>query len=130
MVGSIHPFSASHMDLPHLPLYELVWIVWDRYRGGRRWGDPELVDHCPVCAHISECAIDLLWQKWNHRSFIPFGIFVHNLINTDMYDFHMGKVSTEKMKTLVFFCYGISPSSNSNSYVDENFIYRIKNFNM
>ena len=130
MVGSIHPFSPSHMDLPHLPLYELVWIVWDRYRGGKRWGDPELVDHCPVCFHISEWAIDLLWQKWNHGSFIPFGIFVHNLINIDMYNFHMGKVSTEKMKTLGFFCYSISPSSNSNSYVDENFTYRIKNFNM
>ena len=124
MVGSIHPFSSSHKDLPHLPVYELIWIVWDRYRGGKRWGDPELVDHCPVCKHITEWSIDLLRKKWKHGSFISFGIFVNNLINTDMYDFHMGKVSTEKIKALTFFCYGISPSPLDNSFIDENFNYK------
>ena len=33
MVGSIHPFTLSSRDLPHLPLYDLVWIVWDCHRG-------------------------------------------------------------------------------------------------
>ena len=127
MVGSIHPFPHI-VDLPRFPVYELVWIVWDRYRGGKRWGDPELVDHCPVCSHIKEWAIDLLWEKWRHDSFIPFGIFVNSLINTDKYDFHMGKVSSEKMKALTFFCYGVSPSPLDNQYIDENFIYRFKNF--
>ena len=41
-----------------------------------------------------------------------------------MYDFHMDKVTTEKMKILTLFCYGVSPSPFATSHVDENFIYR------
>ena len=72
-------------------------------RGGEAWGKPPLKDHCCVCKYVTEWAMDLLWKKWEHDSFVPFGVFVNNLINTDMYDFHMGKVSTGQMPVLRFF---------------------------
>ena len=130
MVGSIHPFGRFTDDLPHYPVHGLVWIVWDRYRGGKRWGDPPLVDHCCVCKYITEWVIDLLWEKWEHVCFLPFGIFVNNLINTDIYDYHLGKVSTEKMKELRFFCMGVSPDLREEIFIDNNFILRIRDFNI
>ena len=79
------------------------WIVWDHYCGGKRWGDPDLVDHCAVCRYVGEWAIDLMWQKWRHSPFVSFGVFINNLINTDIYDFHMGKITNEKLKNVIFF---------------------------
>ena len=126
----MHPFSKTHLEMRYYEYYELIWIIWDHYRGEKRLDDDELVDNCVVCNHIAEWSIDLLWQKWNHGSFIPFAIFVNNLINTDMYDFHMAKASSKDLKELVLFCWGVSPDPRKASYIDENFIYRIKNFNI
>ena len=116
--------------MPHYPVEDLVWIVWERYRGGKRWGDPPLKDHCCVCKYVTEWAVDLLWEKWEHGSFIPFGVFVNNLINTDMYDFHMGKVSTGQLPVLRFFCQGISPGPREETFIDNKLILRIRNFNI
>ena len=107
-----------------------MWIVWDRYRGGKRWGDPPLKDHCCVCKYVTEWAVDLLWEKWEHGSFVPFGVFVNNLINTDMCDFHMGKVSTAQMPVLKYFCLGISPNPMEETFIDDKLILRMKNFNI
>ena len=126
MVGSIHPFGRYTNDMPHYPVEELVWIVWDRYRGRK----PPLKDHCCVCKYVTEWAMDLLWEKWEHGSFIPFGVLVNNLINTDMYDFHMGKVSTGQMPVLKFFCRGVSPDPREEQYIDNKLILRIRNFNI
>ena len=38
MVGSIHPFGQYINDMPYYSVEELVWIVWDRHRGGEAWG--------------------------------------------------------------------------------------------
>ena len=130
MVGSIHPFGRFTNDMPYYPVEELVWIVWDRYRGGKRWGDPPLKDHCCVCKYVTEWAVDLLWEKWEHGSFVPFGVFVNNLINTDMCDFHMGKVSTAQMPVLKYFCLGISPNPMEETFIDDKLILRMKNFNI
>ena len=130
MVGSIHPFGPYTKDMPHYPVHELVWIVWDRYRRGEKWGDPSLKDHCCVCKYVTEWAMDLLWKKWEHGSFIPFGVFVNNLINTDMYDFHMGKVSTGQMPALRYFCLGISPDPREEQFIDDKLILRVRNFNI
>ena len=84
----------------HYPIHELIWMVWERHRGGKRWGEAPLKDHCRVCEYITEWVVDLLWEKWEHRSFISFGVFVNKLINTDIYDDYMAKVSTQKMPAL------------------------------
>ena len=127
MVGSIHPFGANVDYIPDYPLGDLLWIVWDRYRG-----KPEapLVDHCCVCKYVTEFALDALWSKWNHEKYLPFAVFVNNLINTDMYDFHMGKVSSRQMKTLIFFCLGISPDPREKTFIDDKFVLRIRGFNI
>ena len=130
MVGKIHPVSPSTEELPFFPVYELVFVLWERYRGGKQWGKVEIVDHCPVCKHITEWVVDLLWEKWNRKSFVPFGVFIHHLINTDIYDWHMKRVTPEKMKALPFFCYGVSADLSADSHVDAKFIYRIKGLNL
>ena len=122
MVGKIHPFSINIRHLPEEPLQQLIWIVWDHYRGGKRWGDPEIIDHCVVCRYVGEWAIDLIWQKWRHRAFVSFGVFINNLTNTDIYDFHMSKVSNEKLKNVIFFCY--DRDQTLYKYLDEKFIYK------
>ena len=68
MVGKIHPFSLNINHLSEEPLHQLIWIVWDSYRGGKRWGDPEKIDYCVVCRYVGEWAIDLIWQKWKQLS--------------------------------------------------------------
>ena len=116
MVGSIHPFGQYVDNIPHYSVEDLVWIVWDRYRGGKWWGDSPLKDHCCVCNDITEWAVDQLWKKWEHGSFLPFAVFVNNLINSDIYDYYMGKVSTEKMSSLRLFCIGIVPDPKTFIY--------------
>ena len=64
----------------------------------------------------------LLWQKWRHRDFVSFGVFINNLINTDIYDFHMGKVSNEKFKNVIFFYY--DKDQTLYKFLDEKFIYK------
>ena len=127
MVGSIHPFNASVDHIPTYPLVDFVWIVWDKYRG-----NPEapLAEHCCVCKYVTEYVIDALWSKWQHDKYISFGVFVNNLINTEMYDFHMGKVSSEKLHNLTFFCLGISPDPREDVFIDDKFIMRIRGFNI
>ena len=122
MVGKIHPFSTNIKHLPDEPLHQLIWIVWDHYRGGKRWDEPELVEHCVVCRYVGEWAIDLIWQKWKHSAYVSFGVFINNLINTDIYDFHMGKVTNDKLKKIIFFCY--DRDQTLYKYLDEKFIYK------
>ena len=125
MVGSIHPFGRYTSDIPHYPVHKLVWILWDRYRGRL---DSPLVNHCCVCKNVTELVIDHLWKKWEHRSFIPFVVFFNNLINTDIYAYHMGKVSTEKMRILRFFCLGVSADPRDKTFIDETLQLRTRNF--
>ena len=122
MVGKIHPFSINIRHLPENPLHQLIWIVWDHYRGGKRWGDPEIIDHYVVCRYVGKWAIDLLWEKWRYRDFVSFGVFINNLINTDIYDFHMSKVSNAKLKNVLFFCY--DKDQTLYKFLDEKFIYK------
>ena len=108
MVGSIHPmgFTAgiSARDLKLYPLYDLVRIVWDKYRCQE--------DHlavCPVCRHVEEWCLDLIWSKWNHKSYIVYNEFVYRLIHTNSYDNYMNEVSSETMLSIDAFLGGIYP---------------------
>ena len=121
MVGKMHPFSINIRHLLENPLHQLIWIVWDHYRGGKPCGDPEIIDHCVVCKYVGEWAIDLIWSKWRHKDFVSFGVFINNLINTDIYDFHMASVNNEKLKNVIFFCY--DKDQTLYKVLDKNFIY-------
>ena len=108
MVGSIHPLGPYVDDIPHYPVGDLVWIVWDRYRGGKQSDGTALADHCCVCKYVTEWAIDQLWAKWEHDSFMPFGIFINNLINTSMYDYTLGRLNSGELFLLRYFCEGVT----------------------
>ena len=106
MVGSIHPmdFAAgvSARDLKFYPLHDLVWIVWDKYRCQE--------DHlatCPVCRHVGEWCLDLIWSKWNHKVYIVYNEFIYRLIYTDSYNNYMNELSSETMPSIAaFFFFG------------------------
>ena len=84
MVGSIHPFSLSTRDLPHLPLYDLVRIAWNHIRGEREHNDV-----CVICQYSGEWCLDLIWSKWKHGYYIHYNEFIYNLLFTHAFDKYM-----------------------------------------
>ena len=101
MVGIIHPFSLATRDLPHLPLYELVWIAWNHHRGER-----EHFEECVVCSHVGEWCLDLIWSKWKHKHYRKYNEFIYYLIDTDVFDKHMNAVaSCDLPQTELFLCF-------------------------
>ena len=104
MVGSIHPFSLSSRDLPHLPLYDLVWIAWDCHRGDRKH-----YEECAVCRNVGDWCLDLTWSKWKHGRYIIYNEFIYNLIYTDIFDKHMNAVASCDLPLIELFYYGLFP---------------------
>ena len=104
MVGSIHPFSLSSRDIPHLPLTDIVWIAWNHHRG-------ECVhfEQCIVCSHIGEWCFDLIWLKWKHEHYIKYNEFIHYLIFTDVFDKYMNEVASCDLPHIEHFFYGFFP---------------------
>ena len=104
MVGSIHPFSLSSRDIPHLPFYEIVWIAWNQHRGER-----EHFEECVVCSHIGEWYLDLIWSKWKHKHYIKYNEFIYYLIFTDVFDKHMNAVASCDLPQIELFFNGFFP---------------------
>ena len=88
------------MELQHLSIEELIFVVWEGHRGETRLGKPEPKDHCLLCRKQYEYFIDHLWLRWNHDQYEPFGSFINELINTSKFDFMMKHTSTATMDSL------------------------------
>ena len=105
MVGSIHPMGfasgISARDLKFYPLYDLVWIVWDKY-----CCQPDHLPTCPVRRHVGEWCLDLIWSKWNHKAYIVYNEFIYRFIYTDSYDNYMNKLLSETMPSIGAFFFG------------------------
>ena len=104
MVGSIHPFSLSSRDLPHFPLYDVVWIAWNHHRAER-----EHNDECAVCRNVGEWCLDLIWSKWKHGYFINYNEFIYNLLFTDIFDDYMNTTPSCDLPQMECFFYGFLP---------------------
>ena len=77
MLPAVGCYRTGSNDFPHLSIEELIFIVWEAYRGEERWGKPQSVNHCFSCRKEIEWAVDLLWLRWNHDSYEPFGSFIN-----------------------------------------------------
>ena len=88
------------MAFHQLSIEELIFIAWEGHRGETRLGKPQSRDHCLICRKQYDLVIDLLWLRWQHDAFEPFGSFINELINTSKYDDIMLHTSTETMSQL------------------------------
>ena len=104
MVGIIHPFSVSSRDLPHFSTHDLVWVIWNHYRGEKKH-----FNECVVCRNIGEWCIDLLWKKWKHDKYIVFNEFIYILIHTCTYDDWMSKTPSCDLEKMNIFFFGFLP---------------------
>ena len=104
MVGIIHPFSIGSRDLPHFPIYDLVWIAWNHHRG-----EADHFKDCVVCRHIGEWCLDLIWSKWNHKHYIKYNEFIYNLIYTDAYDRWMNRTPSCDLEQMNIVFFGFQP---------------------